>query len=141
MGRGYSKKNRALEFLIKFFGQFSSVPLTKSDFSEEMGQKQDSCIFKVFGNMYWYELLINGQYNCCNTSFTKGEKMWCLQRTFFQQCKETGKFPIEWRRTNIFLVQKKCDRKILKIYRRVSLLPSVETLLRNSYSMECSSSS
>ena len=41
----------------------------------------------------------------------------------FQSCIKHGKFPSEWKRSNVVSVHKKSDKHILKIYRPVSLLP------------------
>ena len=41
----------------------------------------------------------------------------------FQSCIKHGKFPIEWKMTNLVPVHKKSDKQILKNYWPVSLLP------------------
>ena len=41
----------------------------------------------------------------------------------FQPCIKQGKFPAEWKKTNVVPVHKKRDKQILKNYRPVSLLP------------------
>ena len=41
----------------------------------------------------------------------------------FQSCIKQGKFPAEWKKTNVVPVHKKRDKQILKNYRPVSLLP------------------
>ena len=54
----------------------------------------------------------------------------------FQSCMKHGKFPNEWKMTNVVPVHKKNDMKILKYYWPVSLLPICgkifEPLLYNS---------
>ena len=41
----------------------------------------------------------------------------------FQSCIKQGKFPAEWKKANVAPVHKKGDKRILKNYRPVSLLP------------------
>ena len=52
----------------------------------------------------------------CDTSVFRPLKL------IFQSCLESGKFPIEWEKTNVIPVHKKCDKNILKKYRPISLL-------------------
>ena len=44
-------------------------------------------------------------------------------KLMFQSCLESGKFPIEWKKVNVVPVHNKGDKKILKNYRPISLLP------------------
>ena len=41
----------------------------------------------------------------------------------FNQCIDTGSFPLEWKKANIVPTHKKGDKQCLKNYRPVSLLP------------------
>ena len=54
----------------------------------------------------------------------------------FQSCLENGKFPSEWKKTNVVPVFKKNNKQELKNYRPISLLPVsgkiFERLLYNS---------
>ena len=53
----------------------------------------------------------------CDTSICRPLKL------IFQSCLESGRFPIEWKNTNVVPVHKKCNKQILKNYRPTSLLP------------------
>ena len=55
--------------------------------------------------------------NICDTSICRPLKL------IFQSCLESGKFSTEWKKTNVVPVHKKGDKKILKNYRPISLLP------------------
>ena len=64
----------------------------------------------------------------CDTS------IWRPLKLIFQSCLESGKFSIEWKKTNVVPVHKKDDKQILKHYRPISLLPiSGKTLKRLFY--------
>ena len=52
----------------------------------------------------------------CDTSICRPLKL------IFQSCLESGKFPNEWKKTNVVPVNKKGDKQILKTYRPISLL-------------------
>ena len=41
----------------------------------------------------------------------------------FKFCFESGKFTSEWKKANVLLVHKTCDKQSLKNYRAISLLP------------------
>ena len=41
----------------------------------------------------------------------------------FKSCLESGKFPLEWKKTNVVPAHKKGDKQILENYRPISLLP------------------
>ena len=49
-------------------------------------------------------------------------------KLIFQSCLESGKFPTEWKKTNVVPVHKKGDKQILKNYRPISLLPIVSKI-------------
>ena len=47
----------------------------------------------------------------------------------FQSCLESGKFPSEWKKSNVVPIHKKGDKQILKKYRPISLLPITGKIL------------
>ena len=50
--------------------------------------------------------------------------IWMMSgKLIFQCCLKSGKFPTEWKKTNVVPVHKKGDKQILKIYRPILLLP------------------
>ena len=49
-------------------------------------------------------------------------------KLIFQSCLESGKFPTEWKKTNVVPVHKKDDKQILKNYRPISLLPIADKI-------------
>ena len=53
----------------------------------------------------------------CDTSIRRPLKL------IFQSCLESRKFPTEWEKANVVPVHKKSDKRILKNYRSISLLP------------------
>ena len=55
--------------------------------------------------------------NICDTSICRPLKL------IFQSCLESEKFSTEWKKANVVLVHKKGDKKILKNYRPISLIP------------------
>ena len=59
----------------------------------------------------------------CDDSICKSLKL------IFKSCLESGKFPSEWKKTNVVPIHKKGDKQILKNYRPISLLPMTGKIL------------
>ena len=63
--------------------------------------------------------IISRMVKICDTSICRPLKLIC------QPCLESGKFPTEWKKANVFRVHKKDYKQILKNYRPMLLLPTV----------------
>ena len=76
--------------------------------------------FPNFARHIWWSKIENNtsaMIKICDTS------IWRPLKLIFQSCLESGKFSIEWKKTNVVPVHKKGDKQILKHYRPISLLP------------------
>ena len=55
-------------------------------------------------------------------------KLWTL---FFESCLESGKFPVEWKKVNVFPIHKTSGKQKIKNYRPTSLLPITGKILES----------
>ena len=80
-------------------------------------------ILKIIRNLdpnkaHGHDMISIRMIEICDTSICRPLKL------IFQSCLENGKFPIERKRANVVQVHKKGDKKILKNYGAISLLPT-----------------
>ena len=66
-----------------------------------------------------------------------GEAIFRLLNIIFITCFNTGKFPLEWKKGNFVSIHKKDDKRNVKNYRPVSLLPICSKILNASFITLC----
>ena len=95
--------------IMKTRGSLSTIRFTSVD------------ILKIIRNLdpnkaHGHDMISIRMVKLCNASLCKPLEL------IFKSCFEGGKFPLEWKKANVFPAYKKGDKQLLKNYRPISLL-------------------
>ena len=120
------------EMFNNFFIDQCSILRNKSELPATLSKKMreslttidfsNKDILKIIRNLdpnkaHGHDMIIIRMVKICDDFICKPLKL------IFQSCLESGKFPSEWKKTNVVPIHKKGDKQILKNYRPISLLP------------------